>query len=104
MLKTLVKRSFARAWRKLEDDERINKRIALVEVERSSRPEFGDFSSGIALAEAKNTTLSAHELATQFANALLQILLFFFLYQSYNLYILYYRFLRLVLLPSLSPI
>ena len=70
MLKTLVKRSFAKAWHKLEDDERINKRIALVEVERSSRPEFGDFSSGIALAEAKNTTLSAHELATEFANAL----------------------------------
>jgi len=70
MLKTLVKRSFAKAWHKLEADERINKRIALIEVEQSTRPEFGDFSSSIALAEARNTTLSAHELATEFANAL----------------------------------
>jgi len=70
MLKTLVKRSFAKAWHRLEANERVNKRIALIEVEQSTRPEFGDFSSSIALAEARNTTLSARELATEFANVL----------------------------------
>jgi len=69
MLKTLVERSFAKAWDKLASNEGINERIASVEIEQSSRPEFGDFSSNIALAEARNTTFSARELATQFANA-----------------------------------